>query len=123
MAFYDEMAALALELLAEFGKEVTLVKRSPSGAYNTATSKLAQTPTSSTVRIAYKAQAESPAGGGAVVKRRVEAIISGTDTAGVAVVIDAEDNIVDGARRYKITNPGPVSPAGVVVCYDAVLES
>lgn len=123
MAFYDDMAALALELLAEFGKEVVLKKRSPSGAYNTATSKVAQAATSSTVRIAYKAQPESQAGNSGVVSRRVEAIISSTDTAGVVVTIDAEDNIVDGSRVYKVTDPGAISPAGTVVAYDAVLES
>jgi hypothetical protein len=123
MAFYEEMAALALELLAEFGVEAVVTKRADA-VYDSDSGKAVRAaPTTHTVRIAFKQQPEGQKGNSAVAKNKREVIISATDTSGVAVSIDAEDNITQGGRVYKVVDPGPVAPAGVVVVYDAVLEA
>lgn len=123
MGFYDDMAAIALELLAEFGAAAVLTKR-VDGAYDETTGKRAIVATNYNVLIAFKAQPEMQAGNSGVALRSKEAIIGRvTDAAGNDVPIDAEDNITVAGVNYKVINPGPIAPAGITVAYDAVVEA
>lgn len=122
MGFYEDMAAIALDILREFGAVATVTKRA-NAAYNSTSGKANRAaPSTFDVMLAFKAQPESRNDNAASAKFRYEAIISGLDTTGAVAVIDAEDGIAFAGRNYKVVNPGPISPAGVVAAYDAVLE-
>ena len=109
-AFYDDMAATALELLAEFGAPVTLRRVTP-GAYDPATSSASSTitdlPTTGLVRD-YKAS-----------------LIDGT-----RILVGDKECVLSNEQAPKLTDKLPVdgvdwsivdikeiNPAGTVVCY------
>lgn len=120
---YDEMAAIALDLLAEFGVDVTVTTRGAT-TYDETAGKATQATTNHTMRLVFKQQSTKAEGASAVAANRKEAIISGTDTSGASVTIYVDDEVkmADGTI-YKVVDPGPVAPSGVPVVYDAILEA
>lgn len=111
MAFYDEMAATALALLAEFGAPVTLRRVTP-GAYDpvtgTAGSSSADVSTTGLVRE-YKA---SLIDGTRILAGDKEVVLSAEQAP------DLNDKLLLGGVAWSIVPPiREVNPADTVICY------
>ena len=120
MSFYSEMAVLARQVLAEFGVAATLVKRA-AGTLDPDTDIVDMTPVEHAITVAIMEQPEATLENSAVVHKQRKAFIAAD---GLTVDVDAEDYVrLPDGLTYKVVNPGPLAPAGVVVVYDAVLEA
>lgn len=117
MTLYDDLALTAGALLAQFGQSATLNKRA-QGAYDAATRTVTQAPTQYQITVVVGEQIEKRTPETATVQELRELLIRADN---LEVTIDSNDTITVGAKTYKVIDPGPVSPAGVVVVYNATV--
>lgn len=109
MAFYDEMAGTAAELLTEFGATSTLT-RVTTGEYDPATGTAATTTETEDVKAAvfdYPAQLVD----GLVIQRGDKRVIAEVKT----LVPQAVDKFTWQGEVYQIVNVKALAPAGVGV--------
>lgn len=114
---YAELAATALELLTEFGGDVT--RRSyTAGTYDPATGLTTPTTADTTRQGAL-----FDFGAGKTLERGT--LIQGGDK---RLLVDAtatvaqQDHFIVGGKEYVIISVGEISPAGTVVLYDIHLR-
>ena len=118
MSFYDEMAALADELLREFGKPLTL-RRVVPGAYDPSTGTAAETVTNYPGTGALFDYETLGAGQTWIPSTLIEVgdkqcLLS---PAGMPLPTTG-DKLVDGADVWQVQNVKAVNPAGTPVLYE-----
>lgn len=121
---YTEVAALADELLQEFGQAVTITTRA-AGAYDPATgaasvTETTQAGTGALFDIIALRGGEQNADGSAVLTTDKQLLLSPYTTGGAAItppVADSTRVLVDG-DTYTVKVVREVSPAGTPVMYD-----
>lgn len=116
MSTYDELRAVAKDLLDEFGGAATLERRTRT--YSTATGGTTETPTN----LSVKAVLLAPAGSITMAERRGETI----DRTRYAIIgSDNEpkvgDTLLMAGVRYPITGVTAVAPDGAAIIYRMAL--
>lgn len=112
MAFYDEMAATAVELIAEFGMAMTLV-RVTEGAYDPATSTQATTSANHTatgIKLDYR-QSEID---GTMIRVGDQRVFLAPD---VAVTPRTGDKLTISGESWQVVQASAAAPAGTVVVH------
>lgn len=117
MAFdYDDIAAVADELLEEFGATCTLGVVTV-GAYNTTTGSAASTSTPTSITAALFDFPQRFIDGTTILVGDKRALIS---TAGLATAPKAADTLTDSLGAvYRVINAKAIAPAGTPVLYIA----
>jgi hypothetical protein len=113
MSFYDDIAATAVELLAEFGAPVTLTSVA-TGSYDPATGQGATTPTNypaTGVKLDYE-QREID---GTNIRSGDQRVYLAPD---LAVTPKTGDRLTVGASVFQIIASRPLSPATTTVLHD-----
>lgn len=113
MTLYSDLAATAVELLAEFGAPVTLVRVTP-GAYDPETGTSTQTTTSHAgtgVKLDYQ-QDEID---GTLIRRGDQRVYMAPD---LAVTPRTGDTLTIGGESWQVIESRPLAPAGAVVLHD-----
>lgn len=110
MTFYDDMAATALELLAEFGAPQT-IQRVTTGAYDPATGS-ASVSTSNLITTGLARSYKAHMIDGTRIKAGDKEMVLSNEQAP-----QLPDKILVGAEPWSIVNIDEISPAGTVIAY------
>lgn len=115
--FYEDMAATAVELLAEFGAAVTLNRITP-GAYDPATGTTVNvsTPYAGT---GAKFDYEQKEIDGTNIRTGDQRVYMAPD---LAVTPQTGDTLTIGAQVWQVIASRPLDPAGVVVLHDCQIR-
>ncbi|WP_373379903.1 hypothetical protein [Cupriavidus nantongensis] len=122
MSFYDEMAALADELLREFGKALTL-RRVVQGAYDPGSGTATETVTDYPGTGALFDYETLGAGQTWIPSTLIEGGDKQCLLSPAAMPLPATgDQLVDGAEVWQVQNVKAVNPAGTPVLYELQLR-
>jgi len=111
MSFYDDMAAVALELLDEFGQAVTL-PRTTGGSVDPITGIVTPGTDASVVTTGLlKPYPDAMIDGARILSSDRELVLSDEQ-----VVNPTDKPLIDG-EEWSIVNIKTINPAGTVVCY------
>lgn len=113
MTLYNDLAATAVELLAEFGMPVTLVRVIP-GAYDPDTGTSTNT-TANHDGIGVKLDYEQREIDGTQIRRGDQRVYMAPD---LAVTPRTGDTLTIGVESWQVIESRPLSPSGVVVLHD-----
>lgn len=122
--FYDDMAATAAELIAEFGQPVTLTHSVP-GAYDTETgTSAAATVTTQACLGVEEAYSARSIDGTLILAGDKKLMLSVETTAGTAVTAPAVEDTVTfaDASVWTIKAVEPLSPGGTALLYTLQLR-
>ena len=111
MSFYDDMAAVSLELLTEFGQDITH-RTYTTGTYDPATG-LSVPATADTTRKGALFDIETTTLRGALVQVADKRLLVDASAA-----ISLQDRFVVNSVEYAVVSLGEVSPAGTRVLFD-----
>lgn len=110
---YSEMAAVSLDLLTEFGQDVTRIAYTP-GAYNPATGTSTPTTASTTRKGAlFDIARGTQYLNGTLVERGDKQLLVDAEGA-----VNIEDRFTVNGVVYQIVSMAEVNPAGTPVLYD-----
>ncbi len=118
MTFYSDLADTGLELLTEFGQDVTRCALT-AGVYDPATGLVTPTATDTTRKGAL-----FDFGAGQTLARGT--LIQGGDKRlllAATATVSPQDHFIIGGVEYVIVSIGEISPAGTVVLYDIHLRA
>jgi len=111
MSFYDDMAAVALELLDEFGQAITL-PRTTGGSVDPITGIVTPGTDASVVTTGLlKPYPDAMIDGARILSSDRELVLSDEQ-----VVNPTDKPLIDG-EEWSIVNIKTINPAGTVVCY------
>lgn len=111
--FYNDMAATAAELLAEFGADASIVRS--ASTYDPATGAATQTSATHAVRALESNHGRSYVDGSLIESGRRAYLI---DPNGMSVEPRAGDAFVWGGVSGPVTRAGRVAPGGVAVLFE-----
>ena len=111
MSFYDEMAAVSLSLLTEFGQSVTH-RAYTTGTYDVATGTATPATTDATRTGALFDINTTTVRGQLVQVADKQLLVDGS------AAINLRDRFVVGGVEYAIVSLGEINPAGTRVMYD-----
>lgn len=119
MAFdYDDIAATASELLAEFGQDVTLT-RGTAGTYNPATGKATVSDTTATgkgVVLDYNQRDID----GTLIRQGDQRVYLSVD---IGVTPQTGDSLTLGGKEWAVITSRTLAPAGTAVIHDVQIRA